>query len=251
VPFVQGKARSTHSRGSAVTDGRGGARHERGSGAALRRRMRPGAEASAESCAPRRARARSSESDARPSPRSRPVPDGIPGSRSPTPSRRRRTRRRATRRRFPPRRRAAGFTRLWQPAPRDQGRASASATERTPTASSRSTDRGVSRNHGRCPPRALWSCETMQRPVCTTSVSAARTSFRSRDRRTKSSTARSTGASRRRPGWRPTIPGSSDRHGPPGGVGCGRRSTDVDNSPLLARPPRGVGPVCTTGTLAH
>jgi hypothetical protein len=107
---VQGKARSTHSRGSAVTDGRGGARHERGSGAALRRRVRPGAEASAESCAPRRARARSSESDARPSPRSRPVPDGIPGSRSPTPSRRRRTRRRATRRRFPPRRRAAGFT---------------------------------------------------------------------------------------------------------------------------------------------
>jgi hypothetical protein len=106
---------------------------------------------------------------------------------------------------------------------------------------------------------------------------------------------------------RPTIPGSSDRHGPPGrqrswvvrrgmralrasararssrrtarrpgpererrlmevcldapppqprdgegAAGCGRRSSDVDNAPLLTRPTaRKSAPVCTNGTLAH
>lgn len=88
---------------------------------------------------------------------------------------------------------------------------------------------------------------TVQRPVWTTSASAARTSFRARDRRTKSSTARSTGASRLRPGRSGSnrarhraMPRDADRHGwagrsrgrrsPGAAIATGRRAGNVRGS---------------------
>jgi hypothetical protein len=87
----------------------------------------------------------------------------------------------------------------------------------------------------------------VQRPVWTTSASAARTSFRARDRRTKSSTARSTGASRLRPGRSGSnrarhraMPRDADRHGwagrsrgrrsPGAAIATGRRAGNVRGS---------------------